>query len=936
MLYWVLNDCIAYYKSVTWLKLHDMRYTLLFTLLCLGLVSFGQQRWSDNPFHYDFFVVNEGQYSHDFLDRTPSFGTQNNGVTYYLYEDGFTLHFEVPIDEKIAELKEWQAHELKERKEFLESDKIEDQRWIIEELEREMSKGQEKLTETVLINATWINANADAEFFYLEPLTNTYNFNTETETVQAAAYGMIIVKNLYDNIDLFYQIHPDGGIKYVFDLAGGADPSDIQMKWEGIDHISLEEDGSLRIESPAGTIKDAPPFTVEREGDGMSPVSYVVENDIVKFDMPEHNPSLGYLIDPWITPLVISATGDGLQVRSDYAGNTYVFGGAVTSDLHKYDASGVLQWTYSTGWAIGWHGSLEVDPNTGDSYLAHPAAAAQRVNTTGVQDWLSAFAFSDFVEPWVFNYNCQLNQLLLSGRKNLSEDYGWTTIDPMTGTSGTDFSFTSTVSPGNSEIRGGWADNSGRYYLLTVNSVVAVCPDFTVLWESPLPTPLDYFGPAYDTDMNPGANNSVASGHDHVFINDGVSVHKYDKHSGILLGSTPIALGTIYGSSGILTDTCGYVYVGTTSGIAQYDTSLALINSFATSGVVFDLWYGQSGEILASGNGFVGSFDDILTCGPIPCGSPFTVTVSPDTNICVGDSVQLFATGTGPFSWSPSAGLSDPTSATPWASPTTTTTYTVSVVQGCDIAIGSVTVSIGGLNIAPASPTICAGDSVDLTATGPGTITWSPGTDLSSTTGSNVTAWPSVTTTYTATSDMTCPSEVTITVNPSPMINVTAPASACEGDTITVYASGATSYSWLAPNILSSAGDSAVLIINNLTPITVTGDNGSGCTTDYTVYITANDCSPQSLVIPNVFSPNGDNLNDLFHITGSGIAEAIAVIMNRWGQELYVGDVLTGGWDGVVQSNGKEAPEGTYYFILDGVYTNGDPIEATGEVTLLR
>lgn len=57
--------------------------------------------------------------------------------------------------------------------------------------------------------------------------------------------------------------------------------------------------------------------------------------------------------------------------------------------------------------------------------------------------------------------------------------------------------------------------------------------------------------------------------------------------------------------------------------------------------------------------------------------STFDVQASADTAICLGETVQLTATGAGRYVWSPSTGLDDPRSARPLARPAVTTTYTV-------------------------------------------------------------------------------------------------------------------------------------------------------------------------------------------------------------------------------------------------------------------
>jgi len=137
----------------------------------------------------------------------------------------------------------------------------------------------------------------------------------------------------------------------------------------------------------------------------------------------------------------------------------------------------------------------------------------------------------------------------------------------------------------------------------------------------------------------------------------------------------------------------------------------------------------------------------------------------------------------------------------------------------CDFIVET-TQEINEVNVSPANPSICSGQSVTLTATGSGgTYNWLPATGLSATTGASVIATPSVTTTYTVTSIMNgvCPAttDVTVTVNDAPIIT-TQPSvvtqSVCSGGTtspITIAAStssGTLSYQWYSNTTPSNSG----------------------------------------------------------------------------------------------------------------------------------
>lgn len=92
--------------------------------------------------------------------------------------------------------------------------------------------------------------------------------------------------------------------------------------------------------------------------------------------------------------------------------------------------------------------------------------------------------------------------------------------------------------------------------------------------------------------------------------------------------------------------------------------------------------------------------------------------------------------------------------------------------------------------------------------------------------------------------------------------------------------------------------------------------------------------------VGNVFTPNGDAVNDRFEPYTYAVTEANCRIFNRWGRPVftYEGPVTPGtpwGWDGSV-NGAADAASGTYYFLLDMVGANGTRFTERGTVTLLR
>jgi gliding motility-associated-like protein len=89
------------------------------------------------------------------------------------------------------------------------------------------------------------------------------------------------------------------------------------------------------------------------------------------------------------------------------------------------------------------------------------------------------------------------------------------------------------------------------------------------------------------------------------------------------------------------------------------------------------------------------------------------------------------------------------------------------------------------------------------------------------------------------------------------------------------------------------------------------------------------------VLIPNVFTPNGDEVGDSWQVTGMKSFESTVRIYNRWGNLVYESFLYTEPWDGTFK--GKDSPMGTYYYIIeitDKLY-EGER-EFQGQIQLLR
>jgi len=90
--------------------------------------------------------------------------------------------------------------------------------------------------------------------------------------------------------------------------------------------------------------------------------------------------------------------------------------------------------------------------------------------------------------------------------------------------------------------------------------------------------------------------------------------------------------------------------------------------------------------------------------------------------------------------------------------------------------------------------------------------------------------------------------------------------------------------------------------------------------------------------LPNVFTPNGDGVNDYFFprdLLTSGATMFKMEVYNRWGEEVFSTESTDGqGWDG--RFNGTPQPEGVYIYVIDVSFKNGKTEHHQGNVSLLR
>ncbi|MCB0402045.1 MAG: gliding motility-associated C-terminal domain-containing protein [Flavobacteriales bacterium] len=114
--------------------------------------------------------------------------------------------------------------------------------------------------------------------------------------------------------------------------------------------------------------------------------------------------------------------------------------------------------------------------------------------------------------------------------------------------------------------------------------------------------------------------------------------------------------------------------------------------------------------------------------------------------------------------------------------------------------------------------------------------------------------------------------------------------------------------------------------------VTLIVEDANGCTDTVTIpYIVDTLPGNHLIIIPNVFTPNGDGDNDFLVFKNLEQFNNHLQVYNRWGTLIYEATNYKNGWDG------EKYSEGTYYFLLDVYFEQqGEPERFKGNITLLR
>lgn len=89
-----------------------------------------------------------------------------------------------------------------------------------------------------------------------------------------------------------------------------------------------------------------------------------------------------------------------------------------------------------------------------------------------------------------------------------------------------------------------------------------------------------------------------------------------------------------------------------------------------------------------------------------------------------------------------------------------------------------------------------------------------------------------------------------------------------------------------------------------------------------------------ALQVPNVFTPNGDGVNDEFRVAYRSLRSFQMAVYNRWGNKIYTSTDPAKGWNGNIGQ--REAAAGPYFYYIKAEGTDGKKYTKKGDINLIR
>ncbi len=166
-------------------------------------------------------------------------------------------------------------------------------------------------------------------------------------------YQDVAYQNLYQGIDLKLYSGDNNGLKYDFIVAPDADATQIQIKYNGQDNISINKNGQLVIATSVNTLVEEKPYAYQLINGIQKEVkcNFKLVDNILSFDFPKgYNKALPLIIDPaLIFASYTGSTADNFGFTSTFDDDGNLYGGGIVYGIGYPTTLGAFQTTFNGG-----------------------------------------------------------------------------------------------------------------------------------------------------------------------------------------------------------------------------------------------------------------------------------------------------------------------------------------------------------------------------------------------------------------------------------------------------------------------------------------------------------------------------------------------------------------------------------------------------------
>ncbi|MBK9285986.1 MAG: T9SS type A sorting domain-containing protein [Sphingobacteriaceae bacterium] len=366
------------------------------------------------------FTENKGQVGDQFFNPRPDvkFSGTANGMVFHIRNNG--------VSYQLHKVESWKAEN--------------------EEMPQELNDAPQIPNEVTVyrIDEYWKNCNLNFTSITEKVLPGYNNYYTAVcpnGVTNVLSFEGVILKNLYNNIDLHYY-QSKGNLKHDYLVAANADYTQIQIEVKGAE-VSIQKDGSVLLKTPLGNVEEGAPV-VYQNGKKIQ-ANWVLRNGVLSYNIPKYDKNLPLIIDPLVRSWGTYYGGSGVDYQRDLDaeanGNVFIggytntsfgtgiatvgshqssFGGSsYDAYLAKFNQAGVRQWgTYYGGTALDYGQGCAVD-GSGNSFLSGYTGSFNNMSTPGAHQ--SAFGGSSY-DGFIVKFNS-------AGVRQWGTYYGGTGLD---------------------------------------------------------------------------------------------------------------------------------------------------------------------------------------------------------------------------------------------------------------------------------------------------------------------------------------------------------------------------------------------------------------------------------------------------------------------------------------------------------------------------